>query len=197
MKLPPKLASLAESETAMRGIQFIVGVIIIGLIFARLQFSTRAICCGDFDGYYHIKWSRMLWESFRAHKFPPIFTWLPLTTLNPNDYVDHHFLFHILLIPFTWFGDLRLGAKLSALLLATLALTSCYWLLLRYRIRYPLLWLVALLSCSAPFLYRLNMSKAPALAIIFLVFGIYYLFRRKSWPLLPIAFLFTLTYDMV
>jgi hypothetical protein len=197
MKLSPKLASLFQSETAMRGIQFFAGVVAIGLIFAKLQFSTQAICCGDFDGYYHIKWSRMLWQSIRAHSFPPIFTWLPLTTLNPNDYVDHHLLFHILLIPFTWLGDLRLGAKIAAMLLATLALTSCYWLLLRYRIRYPMLWLVALLASSAPFLYRLNMTKAPPLAIIFLVLGIHFLFQRKAWPLLPISFLFTLTYDLV
>src|SRR5215510_16048017 len=180
MKLSPKPASIFQSETAMRGIQFLAGIIVIGLVFTKLQLSTNAICCGDFDGYYHIKWSRMLWDSARAHKFPPIFTWLPLTTLNPSDYVDHHFFFHVLLIPFTWLGDLRVGAKIAAILFATLALSSCYWLLMRYRIRFPLLWLVALLSCSAPFLYRLNMTKAPSLAIIFLVFGIHYLFQRKS-----------------
>jgi hypothetical protein len=197
MKLSPKLDGLFQSETAMRGIQFIAGVLVIGVIFGKLQFTTRAICCGDFDGYYHIKWSRMLWESIRAHHFPPIFTWLPLTTLNSNDYVDHHLLFHILLIPFTWFGDLRLGAKIATVVLATLAVTSCYWMLMRYRIRYPLLWLVALLACSAPFLYRLSMTKAPALAIFFLIVGIHFLFKRKYWPLLPLSFLFTLTYDMV
>ena len=153
MKTSPKLASLFQSPTATVGVQLAAGVVVIGLIFWKLQFSTEAICCGDFDGYYHIKWSRMLWDSLRARSFPPIFTWLPLTTLNPNDYVDHHLLFHIFQIPFTWFGDLRLGAKLSAILFATVALSSCYWLLLRYKIRYPLLWLVALMACSAPFLY--------------------------------------------
>ena len=54
---------------------------------------------------------------------------------------------------------------------ATLAVFSCYWLVVRYEIRYRLIWLIALLACSAPFLYRLNMTKAPPFAIIFLVFG--------------------------
>ncbi|MGH9966674.1 MAG: hypothetical protein ACREBG_02410 [Pyrinomonadaceae bacterium] len=195
MKTSPKLALILKSETAMRGVQLVAGAVAISLIFWRLQFSTDAICCGDFDGYYHIKWSRMLWEGLRSGNFPPLFTWLPLTTLNPRDYVDHHFLFHIFQIPFT-FGDMRLGAKISAIIFGSLALITCYWFLIHYRIRYTLVWLVALLACSSPFLYRLNMVKAPPLAIIYLVAGIYFLFKKKYWPLIPLAFLFTLTYDM-
>lgn len=179
----------------MRGVQVGAAAIIIGLIFWRLQFSTDAICCGDFDGYYHVKWSRMLWDALRNRSFPPIFTWLPLTTLNPKDYVDHHFLFHIFQIPFT-FGDGRLGVKIASVIFASVAVLSCYWLLVHHRIRYVLVWLVALLACSSPFLYRLNMAKAPAFAIIYLIAGIYLLFKKKYWLLAPLAFIFTLTYDM-
>lgn len=195
MKISPKLSSALKSETATRGVQLGTGAIIIGLIFWNLQFSTNAICCGDFDGYYHIKWSRMLWDGLRNRSFPPIFTWLPLTTLNPNQYVDHHFLFHIFQIPFT-FGDGRLGAKIASVIFASVAVLSCYWLLIHHRIRYVLVWLVALLACSAPFLYRLNMAKAPPFAIIYLIAGIYLLFKKKYWLLAPLAFIFTLTYDM-
>ena len=180
----------------MRSVHLCAAAIVVGLVFWQLQFSTQAICCGDLDGYYHIKWSRMLWESMRNRSFPPAFTWLPLTTLNAKDYVDHHLLFHIFQIPFTWFGDLRLGAKIASTFFASLAVFSCYWLLVRYQTRYVLVWLVALLACSAPFLYRLNMAKAPPFAIIYLVIGIHLLFRKKYWPLLPVALLFTLTYDM-
>ena len=190
------LPAVLKSESAVRAVQLCTGAIAIGLVFWQLQFSTTAICCGDFDGYYHIKWSRLLWESLRARSFPPQFTWLPLTTLNPKQYVDHHLLFHFFQIPFTWFGDLRMAAKVSAVIFASLALFSCYWLLVRYRIRFSLIWLLALLACSAPFLYRLNMAKAPPFAIIYLVLAIHLLFRKKYWPLLPLAFIFTLTYDM-
>ena len=196
MKKAPKFPNLFQSETAVRGVHLCAASILIGLVFWKLQFSTQAICCGDLDGYYHIKWSRMLWESMRNRSFPPAFTWLPLTTLSTKDYVDHHLLFHILQIPFTWFRDLRLGAKIASTFFASLAVFSCYWLLVRYQTRYVLVWLVALLACSAPFLYRLNMAKAPPFAIIYLVIGIHLLFRKKYWPLLPVAFLFTLTYDM-
>jgi hypothetical protein len=196
MKTSLRFFRTFKSESALRAVQLGVGAILIGLIFWRLQFSTDAICCGDFDGYYHIKWSRMLWEAMRARHFPPVFTWLPLTTLNPHDYVDHHFLFHVFQIPFT-FGDLRLGAKISSTIFASVAVVSCYWLLIHFRIRYLLVWLIALLACSSPFLYRLNMAKAPPFAIIYLVTGISLLFKRKYWPFLPLAFIFALTYDMV
>jgi hypothetical protein len=185
-----------KSDSALRAADLLAGGIAIAVIFWWLQYSTQAICCGDFDGYYHIKWSRMLWENMRAGHFPPAFPWLPLTTLNPKDYVDHHLLFHIILIPFTWFRDLHTGAKVAAILFASLAVFSCYWLIIRYEIRYRLIWLIALLACSAPFLYRMNMTKAPPFAIIFLIIGTYLLFEGKHWLLLPLAFIFTATYDM-
>ncbi|MFN2532359.1 MAG: hypothetical protein ABR555_13775 [Pyrinomonadaceae bacterium] len=185
-----------QSHAAMLTIQLLVGVVVIGIIFWKLQFSTTAICCGDYDGYYHIKWSQMLWESIRNKNFPPRFNWLPLTTLNARDYVDHHLLFHFLQIPFTWFRDIRLGVKVASTIFASLAVISCYCVILRYRIRYPLVWLLALLACSSPFLFRLNMAKAPPLAIIFTIVGIHLLFTRRYWLLVPLAFVFTLAYDM-
>ena len=186
-----------KSEAAVRSSELGVGAIAILILFWRLQYSTSSICCGDFDGYYHMKWARLLWENLKAkHFFPPAFTWLPLTTLNSKDYVDHHLLYHILLIPFTWFRDVQTGGKIAAILFASIALFSCYWLIVRYEVRYRLLWLLALLASSAPFLFRMNMTKAPPFAILFLVIGTYLLFERKHWQLLPLALIFTWTYDM-
>lgn len=191
-----KLREFFHSEAGARTGQLLIGATAIGIVFWFLQFSTQSICCGDFDGYYHIKWSRLLWEGIRSKHFPPTFSWLPLTTLNPSSYVDHHLLFHFFQMPFTWFGDLRLGAKIAAMVFASLAVFSCYWLIVHYRINYALVWLIALLACSAPFLYRLNMAKAPPFAIIYLVLGLYLLWERKHWLLIPLAFVFALTYDM-
>jgi hypothetical protein len=185
-----------QSESFLRILQFLIGAAAIGIIFYLLQFSTTAICCGDFDGYYHVQWTRELWASMKSRAFPPAFPWLPLTTLNPKDYVDHHLLFHIFQIPFVAFSDPRLGAKIESAVFGSLAVLSCYWLLLRYRVRYSLVWLIALLACSAPFLFRMNMAKAPPLAIVYLIIAIHLFFQRKHWPLLPLALIFTWTYDL-
>ena len=57
-----------ETEQAVRTIYFIFGVIAVALLMWFLQFQTTAICCGDWDGYYHIRWSSLLWENFSHGK---------------------------------------------------------------------------------------------------------------------------------
>ena len=101
-------------------LQVVLAFVLISTVMALIQFSGKAIL--DNDGYYHIRWSRMLRESF-PH-LPP-FKALPLTTLNEKEYVDHHYLFHLLLTPFT-FGDMRIGAKLAAVAFSSLALTALF-----------------------------------------------------------------------
>ena len=196
MTTPSGRPSKFRSEQSFRIIQLVIGAVAIGIVFWWLQFSTSAICCGDFDGYYHIQWARTLWEGMKSKTFPPEFPWLPLTTLNPKDYVDHHLLFHIFQIPFAAFSDPRLAAKISSAFFGGLAVFSCYWLLVHYRVRYALVWLMALLACSVPFLFRMNMAKAPPLAIVYLIIAILLFFKRKYWPLLPLALVFTWTYDL-
>ena len=196
MPTPPDTPSRFRSETYIRIINLLIGAVAIGIVFWWLQFSTSSICCGDFDGYYHIQWSRKLWEGMKSRAFPPEFPWLPLTTLNPKDYVDHHLLFHIIQIPFAASSDPRLVAKISSAFFGGLAVFACYWLIIRYRVRYPLVWLIALLACSVPFLFRMNMAKAPPLAIVYLIVAIHLFFKRKYWPLLPLALFFTWTYDL-
>jgi hypothetical protein len=179
-----------------RGLLLAAGALLIGAAFWYLQFSTASICCGDFDSYYHFRWSQMLLEAVRTGNFPPSFNALPLTTLNPRDYVDHHFLFHVLQIPFTLFPDFQKGAKIGTWLFASLAVFSCFWLLVRHRVSYPLLWLLLILGSASPFLYRMHMGKAMSVSIVLLVVGIHLLFERKYRWLLPLAFVFALTYDM-
>ena len=186
------LADLFNSRAALLA----VGALLVGAVFWYLQFSTASVCCGDYDAYYHFRWSRMLWEGMLAGNFPPSFDALPLTTLNPRDYVDHHFLFHVFQIPFTFFPDFETGAKLGTWLFACLAVFSCYWLMVRNRLSYPLVWLVALVGSSSPFLYRMNMGKAMSVSIVLLVVGIHLLFERRYRWLLPLSFVFALTYDM-
>ncbi|MGI8669189.1 MAG: hypothetical protein ACR2J3_04980 [Aridibacter sp.] len=185
-----------ETEDAVRTIYLVFGFFAIVLLMVLLQFSTQAICCGDWGGYYHIRWSALLWENFSQFKWLPEFKWLPLTVLNPKDYADHHFLFHVLQIPFLWFFEPVMAAKLAAVTFGSLAIFSVYWLMFRYKVDYLLLWLAALLTCSNPFFYRMNMAKAPPLTIIYTVVGIYLLFERKYIWLLPLMFIFVWTYSL-
>jgi len=185
-----------ETEQAVRTIYFIFGVIAVALLMSFLQFQTTAICCGDWDGYYHIRWSSLLWENFSHFKWLPEFKWLPLTVLNAHDYNDHHFLFHLLQIPFLWFFVPVMAAKVAAVVFSTLAIFSVYWLLYRYNVDHLLVWFAAILTCANMFYYRMNMAKAPPLTIIFTIAGIYFLFERRYVWLLPLMFAFVWTYSL-
>ena len=43
---------------------------------------------------------------------------------------------------------MQTGAKISAIVFATIAVFFCYWLIVRYEIRYRLIWLIALLAAG-------------------------------------------------
>lgn len=185
-----------ETEDATRIVYLIFALVAAAMVMAFLQFRTDAICCGDWDGYYHIRWSALLWESLSSGKWLPSFDWLPLTVLNPQHYNDHHFLFHLLQIPFLWFFEPVMAAKVAAVVFATFAIMAVYWLIHRYKIEYPLIWFGAIMTCANMFFYRMNMAKAPPLTIIFTVAGIYMLFERKYVWLLPLMFAFVWTYSL-
>jgi len=155
-----------------------------------IQFASPAIIGND--AYYHMRWSRILRSSL-PHL--PAFTWLPLTVLRVSDFVDQHFLFHVLLMPFT-FGDLRRGAKLAAPLFSALAITSIFALLVAYRIRFRWLWLLPLVAGSEPFLYRMSMTRDPSPSLVLLAVGVYLILERKFVPLAILTFLFVWMYNM-
>ncbi|MDM7924064.1 MAG: hypothetical protein QUS14_17370 [Pyrinomonadaceae bacterium] len=185
-----------ESEDATRLVYLVFAFAAAAMVMAFLQFRTDAICCGDWDGYYHIRWSSLLWESLSSGKGLPSFDWLPLTVLNPEHYNDHHFLFHLLQIPFLWFFEPVMAAKVGAIVFATLAIVALYWLIHRYKVGYPLIWFGGIMTCANMFYYRMNMAKAPPLTIIFTIAGIYMLFERKYVWLLPLMFAFVWTYSL-
>src|SRR5262249_39061591 len=155
-----------------------------------IQFGGPAIL--DNDGYYHIRWAAMLRENFPRL---PAFKALPLTTLNEQDYVDHHYLFHVLLIPFT-LGDLRVGAKLAAVVFSSLGIASGFALLVLYRVRYRWLWLAPLVASSEPFLYRLSMTRAPAFSLALLGAGAYLILKRKHIWVGLLSFVFVWSYSL-
>jgi hypothetical protein len=94
---------------------------------ALIQFATPDM--PDNDGFYHIKLAWLM----RTEGLKPAFPYLPLSILNAKEFYDHHFLFHVALIPFT-FGDLRAGAKWAAVVFASLAFLAVWYLFHRQRV---------------------------------------------------------------
>ena len=170
----------------------IIPALLIFLVFftamAWLEFSTPDL--PDNDGFYHIKMAYLM----RTEGLKPAFPYLPLTILNAEEFYDHHFLYHVALIPFT-FGDLRLGAKWSAALFASLAFLAAWILLKRQRVPLHWLWAIALLGLSAPFLYRMSVTRAQSLSLGLLVLGMMLLLEGRHKHLAALAFIFVWMYN--
>ncbi len=162
------------------------GVFFIGM--ASVQFATADM--PDNDGYYHIKLAYLM----RTEGLRPAFPYLPLSILNPREFYDHHFLFHLALIPFT-FGDLRLGAKWAAVTNASLAFLAVWWLLHRQKVPMAWLWALGLLAVSEAFLYRMSITRAQSLSLAVLALGLHWMFTRNYKLLLPLGFLYVWMYD--
>lgn len=162
-------------------------VIFVGCL-AAIQFSTPDL--PDNDGFYHIKYAQLM----RSEGLVPEFRWLPYTILNQDEFYDHHFLYHVFLIPFT-FGDLRLGAKWAAVILPAIAFLSIYFLFNRQRVPAAWLWALGVVTVSEAFLYRMSITRTQSLSLFLLILGMLWLLEEKHWHLAGLAFVFVWSYN--
>jgi len=155
---------------------------------AWIQFATPDM--PDNDGFYHIKLAWLM----RTEGLKPEFPYLPLSILNEGEFYDHHFLFHVALIPFT-FGDLRTGAKWAAVTFASLAFLAVWYLLHRQRVPFAWLWALGLLGISEAFLFRMSITRAQSLSLAMLALACVWLLESKYKPLAILGFIYVWMYD--
>lgn len=182
-------ASLQASQDSM---PFWLGLAVVlaatAGVMTVIQYASPSIV--GYDGYYHIKYAYLL----RTLGLNFSFDWLPLTILNVDAYVDHHFLFHLLLIPFT-FGDLVTGAKLASIVFSVLMFLCVWWLLREQGVPYAWVWVLALLVVSEAFLYRMSMPRAQSLSLAALALGIHFLLREQNRALFVLGWLYAWLFD--
>jgi hypothetical protein len=149
-------------------------LVLLLILFGVIQFSTMGLV--DVDAYYHTKMAYLI----RTEGFKPEFKWLPYTILNATEYVDHHFLFHVFLVPFTLAGNLVLAGKLGAIVFASLAVWTTGILLKKENVIGAEFWALAVFASSTGFLFRMNMARSQSLSLFWLLLTIIVLFR-KHW----------------
>jgi len=159
----------------------------VGLIavFVALQ---RAPVFPDPDSFFHLKMAELTAAGGPVREFP----WLPFTTLGSH-FADHHFLYHVALIPFiTALGPL-VGMKVATATFAALAIAGFSWALRSLGIRGAPLYALFLTTVT-PFVFRMNLAKASAFGVLLLVLGITFALRRRALPLALLSFLYVWTH---
>lgn len=145
----------------------------------------------DPDSFYHAKIIELIHDSGPVTDFP----WLPFTTLN-EIFIDHHFLYHLAVLPLAYFLPSLLAVKIAAVIFAALAIVIFQWLLDALSVRYSWLYTLVLLF-SDQFIFRLNLAKAPSLSLIFLLLATYFISKASkhwSWPLFALSFFYVWLY---
>lgn len=157
-------------------------VFFILLIFSfGLQFSFPDLV--GVDGFYHIGMA----DELRLNGIvgaDGYFPYLQYTTLR-DTFANQHFLYHVLLVPFTFF-DLILGAKIAAAFFAGLAFFSFYVLLKVLKVRHAWIYALLLPLVAEGFLFRMILPRAPAVSLAgtLLLFAVYFknlFLRENAW----------------
>lgn len=146
-------------------------VFIISLtLFSYLQFDRTF---ADPDSFYHAKMAALLADRGIITQFP----WLSATNFKTS-FIDHHFLYHLALVPFVKIFPPLVGLKIATILFASLAILTIFWFSRQLKIK-GAFWYAIFLMTVNPFVFRINLAKAQPLVLIFLFLTIYLLFTRR------------------
>jgi len=153
------------------------------LLFALIQFSTTNLAGND--SHLYIKLAELTRDNGLMREFP----WLNATIMKDN-FTGLHFLYYILLIPFTFFGNLVFGAKIASLFFLSAMVAVFYTTLKKLKLRYNFFWFLFLLASSGYFLFRMNLARPLNFSVIFLLLIFYALIKKNNLLLFIISFFY-------
>ena len=162
-------------------------IVVVVAVFSWLQ-SLPILA--DPDSFYHVKITIMNRDFGLLTDFP----WTQ-NSLYKDAFIDHHFLYHVILTPFVSLMDLLIGIKVSALLFGSLSILAIIWLLKKETAPWPWLWLIVLIT-NSPLLFRLSLGKAPSLAIGAIFIAWYFIIRKKYLALFFWSWFFVWFYSV-
>lgn len=175
-------------------------LIALGIFAAAFAFNAILTSSGYFpdpDSFYHAKMAELMTRNPVVRDFP----WLT-ETVFADAYVDHHWGYHLFLVPFVAALGSVEGIQLATLLLASLVPVAAFllvasWGSARHACRQAGVGAAAavLLVLNNPFGFRVNLAKAPAFSVLFVLAAIAAIDRKKHLPLALIAALYVWSYN--
>jgi hypothetical protein len=164
-------------------------VLLLGIaLLITAQFSIPVIFGAD--GYLHMRMA-----SFIREKGPKYdFHWARYSVFAKN-FADKDFLYHVILIPFTFFPNLVMAGKISACLGTILLYGVFFWMLVRYgREKFLGPAFLLMFLCSAPFVQAISQTRNMVLVMALTLVFVHLLIEKKQLPLLIISLVMTLTH---
>ncbi|TAK05139.1 hypothetical protein EPO33_04120 [Patescibacteria group bacterium] len=144
----------------------------------------------DPDSFYHAKMAELMTRTPGVRDFP----WLT-ETVFADAYVDHHWGYHLLLVPFVAALGSVEGIQLATLILASLVPAAAFLLVASWGSTRVGAVAGLLLLLNNPFGFRINLAKAPAFSVLFVLMAIAAIDRKKPFVLALLAALYVWSYN--
>ncbi len=176
-------------------IAFLAGVLLVGV--TQIAFGGLI----GIDGLYHLRLGAM-YLSGEVQAVGGDFHWATHSIWNGN-FADKEWLFHVLIAPFAWIAGaepdslIRAGMLLTALLAGLISLAA-YRVFRTNGLRWPLFWVLLMLTASETFLFRVSLCRSYLLSILLALIGWQVISmagrRRVGLVLVVLATIYTLAY---
>lgn len=158
------------------------------IAFLLFYFLQNQLTFADPDSFYHVKMAMLIKENGIIREFP----YLQYTILKQY-FADHHFLYHLFLVPFVTILPPLVGVKLATITFSSLAIVVFYWVLKNLGAKGAGFYAFVLMT-SASFVFRINLTKAQSLALIAYLLGLYFILKKKYYSLAVLSFLYVWLY---
>lgn len=156
---------------------FLIGIALMQYLYSATPDAQKGLppALPGNDDFYHLKMALLL----PTIGFPQQFQWLQ-HTIFADQFVSHHYGFHVYLLPFVHLmSDPVLGARWAMSVSFGMTLAAATWLLIRERVAHRWLWLALLLMLPDDFYSRHSYVRAIDLSTLLLLSGTACLFARR------------------
>lgn len=189
MTIPTDIAHAPDRKKLLRHLPLLFVLLYFGWHFDGVLFMTDGVA--DPDGFYNARYAQMLPERGLSRSFP----WMHFTQLN-DSFSDPYFLYHLILAPACRACEEPLvGAKIMSNVFLLALLAVFYFLLVRWRVPWPLFWMALLPICSSTYLERMLSVRAIVFSSSIMLLGAYFVVRRAFWPCFAVGFIYAWSYS--
>ena len=136
------------------------------------QFLTPTLY--DADGYLHIRMAEFLRDMGPRYNFH----WARYSTFSDH-FSDKDFLYHLFLIPFTFFKDIFLGVKFASVIFASLLFFTFYLILKKHSNKTILPFFLLAFFFSDMFLEKISAPRPLTIVILITLLAIHFIIKRQ------------------
>ncbi|MBI2915813.1 MAG: hypothetical protein HYY07_03040 [Elusimicrobia bacterium] len=165
---------------------FITPLVLLCGIFVIVKTQFLIPTLWEADGYYHIRMAEFIKDNGVQKQLPQA-----KFSFFATRFADKDFLYHVLLIPFTFFPSLFFGAKVAAAFFTVALFLAYFYVLRRYASPKLIPIFLALFLCSDHFLSALSRPRPMILAIALMILGIHFLIQKRYWSVCILTFLYS------